>query len=64
VPQIPSAVAFEGDRFLVVVYQPLVHDVEHLEEARVGAYLTSLVGLEAALVGRTVLTPYIEGDVD
>ena len=43
-----AAVVVERDRFLAVVHQPFVHDVEHLEERHVGAHAGNVVRLELA----------------
>ncbi len=59
-----TAITLEGDWLLVLVHEPLVHVVEHLQEARVGADLAGIVRLEATFVAGAVLAPDFEGDVD
>ena len=57
------AVVVEDDCFLAFFDQPLVQDVEQLEERRLVADLGDLVGLEASLSVRAVLAPDLEGEV-
>jgi hypothetical protein len=58
-----AAVVVEHDRLLAVSDQPLVDDVEHLQERRLVADLGNDVGLEATRVVRAVLAPDLERDV-
>ena len=58
-----AAVVVEDDRVLALLDQPLVEDVEQLEERRLVADLGDLVGLEATLLVGAVLAPDLEGEV-
>ncbi len=57
------AVVVEDDRVLALLDQPLVEDVEQLEERRLVADLGDLVRLEPALFVRPVLAPDLEREV-
>ena len=58
-----AAVVVEGDRLLALEDQPLVDDVEHLQERHVGADVAGLVGHEPALGVPVLLPPDVEGQV-
>ena len=57
------AVVVEDDRLLALLDQPLVEDVEQLEERRLVADLGDLVRLEPALFVGPVLAPDLEREV-
>jgi len=52
-----AAIAFEGDRFLVLGDQLVIHLVEHFQERHVGQYVMGLVFLEAAGILGVLLPP-------
>jgi len=56
-----AAIVVEGDGALALFLEPLVQDVEHLEEGEVGADVVDHVGLEAARGVAPLLTPDLEG---
>jgi hypothetical protein len=58
-----AAVGVEGDRLLAVAGQPLVEDVEHLEERHVLGDVVELVGLHRAGGGAVGLAPDLERDL-
>jgi hypothetical protein len=58
-----AAVVLELDRLLAVHDEPVVDDVEHLEERHLGADVGDVVGLERTGRGRRRLTPHLQGDV-
>ncbi len=58
-----TTVVVEDDRLLALLDEPLVEDVEHLEERRLVTDLGDLMALETALSGRAVLTPDLEGEI-
>ena len=58
-----AAVVVEDDRILALLDQPLVEDVEQLEERRLVADLGDLVRLEPALFVGAVLAPDLEREV-
>src|SRR5918993_1321604 len=60
-----AAVVLEGDRLAVGGDEPLVDDVEHLEEGHVGADPLRLLGVRDHLAGlaRAGLTPDVQGEV-
>ena len=57
-----AAVAVERDRVLAVEDEPLVEDVEHLEERHVRGHVVDVVGDQAALGVRGRLPPDPQGD--
>ncbi len=57
------AVVVEGDRVLALPDQPLVDDVEHLEEGHLLVDVAGLVGDEAARGFRVLLAPDLESDL-
>ena len=65
VPQMPSRQSWSKViGLLALVVELLVELVEHLEERRLVGHPCELVGLEAAGVGRPVLAPHLEGDLE
>ena len=52
----------EGDRLLTFGDQPLVDDVEHLQEGHVGVEVRGLVGLHLAWGAGAGLPPDAEGE--
>jgi hypothetical protein len=53
----------EGDRLLAAADEPLVDDVEHLQERHVGADGLGLVGDEASAVFGVLLPPHFQRQV-
>ena len=58
-----TTVAVEGDRLLTLGVEPLIEDVEHLQEAHVGANVLDLVGDQRTLVAGAGLAPDLQCQV-
>ncbi len=58
------AVVVEGDGLLALQGEPLVDNVQHLQEGGVRGNIISLVGFQAARGLRPRLPPDLQGEID